>query len=96
MDIEQFKMVLDAINSVGGEAKEFGIWWLACRTVPAVLWFVFGVTLVVAMSRRIREGIATGSAAYAVGRELGHVPYSWDESDTAIIVDKLRSLKAKK
>lgn len=96
MDIEQLKLVLEAIGNVGGEAKEFGIWWLICRTIPSVLTFVFGVVFVVLASRRIREGVASWSAAFAIGREVGHVPYVWDEQDTGIVVSKIRQLKQEK
>lgn len=94
MDIEQFKLMLEAINNVGGEAKEFGIWWLACRTVPAVLWFIFGISFLAVVSRLIRNGAVAWSAAYAIGREFQHSPYSWGEQDTNIIVSKIRELKA--
>ncbi|NDD55988.1 hypothetical protein EBZ39_19340 [bacterium] len=94
MDIEQFKLLLEAINSAGEGAKEFGLWWLACRTIPAVLWFVFGISLLFVISRRIHEAVVTWSAAYAIGREFGHAPFAWDEFDTNAVVTKIRNLKS--
>jgi hypothetical protein len=95
MDIEQFKLMLEAINNVGGEAKEFGIWWLICRTVPAALWFIFGITLLAVGSRLIHNCAVAWSAAYAIGREFQHSPCAWDEHDTNVIVSKIRELKSK-
>ena len=94
MDVEQFKLMLEAINNVGGEAKEFGIWWLACGTIPAVLWFAFGVGFLAVASRRIHEGVSSWSAAYAIAREVGHpVRIMWTDSDTDSVLEKIRSLK---
>lgn len=93
MDIEQFKLLLEAIGNAGEGAKAFGFWWLVCKTIPPALWFAFGITLLTLGSRRIHEAVVTWSAAYAIGREFNHVPIMWDERDTQSIINKIRDLK---
>jgi hypothetical protein len=94
MDLEQLKLVLEAINSVGGEAKEFGLWWLAARTIPAVLWFTFGMTAVVVITRTINHGIRTSFGAYTIAEEVGHrVFMDWDARDTQSVLEEIRRLK---
>lgn len=46
MDLEQLTLILETIQSMGGDAKEFGIWWMVCSILPKVispvLLFCFG------------------------------------------------------
>ena len=46
MDSEQLTLILETIQSMGGDAKEFGIWWMVCIALPKVisdvLLFLFG------------------------------------------------------
>jgi hypothetical protein len=94
VDIEQLRLVLEAINGAGEGAKEFGMWWLAARTIPSVLLFVFGMTAVVMIARQIAHGIHVHAAAYELARELDHpVMVCWDASDTNDCLRRLRKLK---
>jgi hypothetical protein len=94
MDLEQLKLVLEAINSVGGEAKEFGFWWLAARTIPSFLWFTFAMTAVIAITRTINHGIRTSYGAYEIADEVGHrVHGDWDTRDTLAVIHAIRSVR---
>ena len=50
MDLEQLTLILKTIQSMGGDAKEFGIWWMVCSTLPkvisSILLFCFGCLLI--------------------------------------------------
>lgn len=91
MDLEQLKLVLEAINSVGGEAKEFGFWWLAAKTIPAFLWFAFGMTAVIVITRTINHGVRASCGAYDIAQEVGHqVHCYWDHGDTVSVIEAIR------
>ena len=55
MDAEQLKMILETIGQLGGDAREFGIWYLMATTLPevvsSVLLFAFGVLALVVAKR---------------------------------------------
>jgi len=92
MDLEQLKLVLEAISSVGGEAKEFGFWWLAARTIPSFLWFAFGMTAVIVITRTINHGLRASSGAYDIAAEVGHrVHCYWDHGDTVSVIEAIRN-----
>jgi hypothetical protein len=92
MDLEQLKLVLEAINSAGGEAKEFGFWWLAARTIPAFLWFAFGMTSLIVITRTINHGVRASSGAYDIAHEVGHrVECYWDHSDTISVISAIKN-----
>jgi hypothetical protein len=96
MDLEQLKLVLEAVNSVGGEAKEFGFWWLACSVIPSVLWFTFGVAALILATRAIHESVRAYSAAREMADALGHDWMGfWESSDTIKCVRKIRELREK-
>jgi len=96
MDIEQLKLVLEAINAAGGEAKEFGFWWLACRSLSPVLCFVFFMTALVMISRAINRHLMIDHAACEIASEFDYAVHCyWDRHDTAAVIQRIRDLKKK-
>jgi hypothetical protein len=96
MDIEQLKLVLEAINAAGGETKEFGFWWLACRSLSPVLCFVFFMTALVMIVRTINRFIKVDHAAYEIAGEVDYAVHCyWDRHDTAAVIQRIRDLKKK-
>lgn len=37
MDIDQLKLVLDTVSQMGGDAKDFGMWYLAAIAIPKMM-----------------------------------------------------------
>lgn len=96
MDLEQLKLVLETIQSMGGDAKEFGIWWLACSVIPNVLLFVFGIVTVWAAMKTIRHITNLMNASYKIAESLGiYVLGTWTGMDTKELLQKVQELKDK-
>lgn len=68
MDLEELKLVLDTIQSMGGDAKEFGIWWVLASFIPdvvsSVLLFIFGVLVVLCIYRYLLCLIRSENASF--------------------------------
>ena len=46
MDIEQLKMILETIETMGGDAKEFGIWWLVVMALEGLAGYGLGLVII--------------------------------------------------
>ena len=102
MDIEQLKLILETIELLGGDTKEFAIWYLVSRLVPNVLLFIFGVVTVIA-SYKLLQKVCTGviitntieSAAWKIAKELDiRVVICWTKTDTELVLEEIRRLKS--
>ena len=49
MDIEQLKLIVDTISSLGVESKSAFIWWLVVSKIPAIIFGLIwsGISIVV-------------------------------------------------
>ncbi len=100
MDIEQLKLILETVESLGGDTKEFAIWYLASRLVPNVLLFLFGLAVILMLKRVIfkmcnmeegRGSLDCRTIAIALGVEF-HPP--WDSIEMKKVMDKIKELLA--
>ncbi len=57
MDIDQLKLVLEAIQGLGSETKSVLIWYLVLTATPKILWCFGGVSLLWGVIRTIRYGL---------------------------------------
>ncbi len=96
MNLEELKLVLDTIQSMGGDAKEFGIWWLVCSRLPAVLCFVFGVLTVFIVRTMVLWLIRAMNVSYRIADEVGElVVGGWNLSDEQRVISRVRALVEK-
>jgi hypothetical protein len=94
MDIEQFRMVLEALNTAGVGAKEFGMWWLAAHALSNVLLFIFGLTTVVLLITHAAGFTRAWDAAHVLAKELNlHIVRPWLDADTNQCVSRIRELR---
>ena len=97
MDLEQLKMILDTIEAVGGDAKEFGFWYIALhygtRIFGGVLFFLFGLSVVFAVRYIVYiVGYADlWRVADAAGVKI--VGGTWGHEDTKKLIQTIRELK---
>jgi hypothetical protein len=91
MNLEETKLILEAIGSASAEAKQFGFWWLAINSaLPGLLWFAFGVCLL----RTISTGIRTFAAAYELAEAVGvDVVGPWEQVDTKSVKQRILALR---
>lgn len=74
MDIEQLKLILETVQAVSGQAQSVAIWWVVIsQALPAVLWFIFGITFVLGMycTVRLYYGVAQQTRQLDKLRRLG-------------------------
>ena len=60
LDIEKLKLVIDAVQQMGGDAKEFGIVYLLAATVPSLIGdflFFAGVVFALLVARKLILGV---------------------------------------
>ena len=95
MDLEQLKLILDTIQSMGGDAKEFGMWWLACSLIRPLLLFAFGVGAVTAARAVLLSMVRSANVSHEVARKVGcPVLGMWSRSDTRNVLDRIDGLMA--
>ena len=84
MNIEQLKMVIDLLQSVGLEGKELFIWWMALtKGIPAVfglIWSAIAVFLISKCFRLIAEQTKINQLRDAAGVQIY---FSSDELEKA-------------
>ena len=71
MDIEQLKLILEQINTLGGNAQETFIWWLVVSKVPGIIfgicWTIIGAVTLVACFKLTRIFLAGTKLMEAAG-----------------------------
>jgi hypothetical protein len=97
MDLEQLKLILETISTMGGDAKEFGIWWLIATTLPSLivnlLWCGFCILVLALAYRTIQHLIRVSAAANKVAEAIGKpVMGTWDHTDEARVLNHIRYL----
>lgn len=98
MDIEQLKLILESLEGLGGNAQEFGIWYLVCSTAPEIvssvlstLCFIAGFACCYKIVKYITNLI---NAGYTIARAINHsVSSTWYPSDTRAICNQILELK---
>lgn len=101
MDMEQLRLITEAVEGLGGEAKIVLIWWIAASTIPYIFGWIGGLGLAWIFSRLlyrlINHGIKTGHAAWLMATELGMRPESncWNPKHTTKVVEEIRRLRGK-
>lgn len=98
MDIEQLRMILDTIETMGGDAQEFGIWYLICgaapRVVASVLLFAFGIACLWMAGRVIVHIANLSNVGYRVAEALDITIYnSWTEHNSQEVLAKIKRLQ---
>jgi hypothetical protein len=80
MDIEQLKLIINTINSLGANAKEGFIWWLVVDKVPGML---FGVAWTVILAYVIKRGLDMVRGVLASSRlmESAGVTVYWSNKE---------------
>ena len=96
MDIEQLKLILETIQDMGGDAKEFGIWYLICQTIPDILAFLFGIACLRCLYLIVRHISRSVIASYDMLRALNiDVPNHWRIENTEEAVRCIKELQDK-
>ncbi len=98
MDLEQLKLILETIQSMGGDAKEFGIWWLVCTQAPgmlsSVLLFVFGVISARWLYLAITAGVRAMNVSWEIATMLDlHPGAYWNTDDTKAVRQRIHRLQ---
>lgn len=86
MDIEQLKIVIDAIKSVSGDAQTLAIWWIIIdKLIPIFAWLIvaFGLYRILSMTiqnigysrylRQIRDMLGVGTRGPIIEREAEEI-----------------------
>jgi hypothetical protein len=56
MDIEQLKLVIEAVKSVSGDAQAVAIWWLVLdKLLPVIAWLLVGAGVFNVVCKIIKE-----------------------------------------
>ena len=96
MDIEQLKLILEALGEAGDGAKTIALWWLICPLINTVLCWIGGLLLVSIIADTARRLLSPLQFAAKVGRRLG-VAEDWDGSyDERDCLRKIDALIKKK
>jgi len=71
MEIEQLRLILEQVNTLGGSAQETFIWWLLMTKIPALIFgiawtIIAAVTLMVGL-RLVRISLAGTKLMKAAG-----------------------------
>ena len=94
MDIEQLKLILTTVSSMGDSGREMFIWWLmASKIIPLVLgliWTLIGGTTVI-FAYRIVKGLSASEKLMRAAK----VNYSWGVSELEHACKILREDKDK-
>jgi len=84
MDIEQLQLLLKTIETLGGDAREFGIWFLVCQAVSTlicnVLWVSLCAFLICGVFKVIKYGILVVNIGYRVANQL-NIPLSGQQQN---------------
>jgi len=93
MNIENLKMILETIESMGGDAKEFGIWFLIVNLIPNILLFT-GIMLALYMVKSvIYRLIATVHASNKIAEKLGfRIVGTWTLIEEDTVLNRIREL----
>lgn len=102
MDVEQLRLVLETIEHVGGDAKEFGVYFILASVLPDVVSSVLTFTGVLGalwlISKTVRtlvcRSLAASKAAELIGLENLAADDDWTRSDYAAFYDRLRKYRA--
>ena len=80
MDIEQLKLIIEMVNTLGGSAKEVFVWWLVMSKGPII---VFGIIWTIVGFCAIRWGYFLIHSLLAGERlrKAAEVRISWSESE---------------
>ena len=99
MDIEQLKLILETVESMGGDAKEFGIWWMVCDTLPGLIVGVvaaIGCAWIVSLTYRLIKSLNESERGIIrIADELGFSVKrgsEWSESCTQKMVNAVKKL----
>jgi len=98
MDLEQLKLILDTIQTMGGDAKEFGVWWIIGSFIPdvltSILTFIFGIVCVLSI-KKILTYFYLSSGIMKVGQVLNIIPeyHEWHIQDTNKVIDRVKELQ---
>ena len=94
MDAEQFKQLMEVVSELSGDAKHFGLWYLAVYAVQPLVIGLAVLLVLRGLVGGVQRFLSTENAARRIGREL-YVCRSfsnWTDRDTAEAVDKAHDL----
>jgi len=98
MDVEQLKMVLETIQNMGGDAKDFGMIWLISQAIPPILihgfWALFAIITAINLFKFTKNVIEI----FSVGRKIANalditIDGEWNKNDTNRVINKIFKLK---
>ena len=100
MDLEQLKLILETIQSVGGDTKDVFVWYLVfcygSEVLVSVLTFVAVVFAIHYVRKIVLSIVSMCSVASEVAAELDYrATGDWFHSDTRAVIALIRGLKEK-
>ena len=99
MTPEQLKMILETIQSVGGDVRDFGLVYIGLTVGADLLGKVFLLVFGLACVRAVRYGVNCAGTAHLrrIAAAAGHtVQGDWAHQDTTKIISILTLLKSGK
>ncbi len=98
MDIDHLKMILETIESVGGDTKDVVVWYFAlfygAQILKYVLWFSFGLSVLLVAKRGILAVAYLDTTVYKIAEQLGYHRYGeWKERDTITVMKRITELQ---
>lgn len=97
MDLEKLRMILETIEAVGGDAREFGLWYIGLTMGQLFLANVMSLAMGVGVLLTIRHivRVVISSPLRQISAALGiPVVGTWDHTDTNKIIDDIGRLKS--